>query len=560
MRFTLLCWALAALTFVQDIQAKDHSVPVREVTVFKDGHALVTHQGTLPTDEKGNATIDHVPTPVIGTFWAHSANKKASLRSLTSGTATITKLRSAATTLELLQANTGARVLLRDSRNVEYSATIVRAEPTEKVILLKTDVGTKVVPADSIREVTFIGDPKSEIPGKETRNQLRLTLDWGNRKPDATTEIGMSYLQRGIRWIPNYRLHLKDDGTVRVQLQATLLNEMIDLKEVTVNLLVGVPTFDFKGTIDPIALQQTVQQLSNHFSDPRSPTTNQPFASNFGNSVMLQQQMSRMGERRGGHNAGGGSDQLGPDVANAGAVEDLFVYTVEDITLAKGERMIVHVGEWEMKYEDIYRLQIAATPPNEVRRNFNSEQQKRIAMLRNAPKVKHMVRIANTSSVPLTTAPALIITDRSVLGQGMMTFTSPGGSVDVGLTTAINVPVSHKENQVSSRQITGDDGYKYLRFEYEGSIRLKNFHKDKIQIEVVRNTLGEIDSADKDGKISKPSAWTDNSSDMPAWWRWYSWPSWWYLYNARGRAEWDLEVDAEDSVMLTYKWHYQWRL
>ena len=213
----LHCAVLVSCASGEDVQ-----LPVREITVFKDGHALVTHEGELVTDDNGNATIDYVPVPVIGTFWAHSAQENATLRSVSSGNRKITKTRSAKQTRELLQANVGAKVSLRDHNNGIFTATIVSAEPDAAVVLLKTDLGTKVVPADSIQEVTFLEDPKLDMSYEESRNQLRLQLDWGNHKPAKTARIGMSYLQRGIRWIPNYRLHLKENGTVLVQMQATL--------------------------------------------------------------------------------------------------------------------------------------------------------------------------------------------------------------------------------------------------------------------------------------------------------------------------------------------------
>ena len=552
---------LAIITSVA--AAEDLQLPVREITVFKDGHALITHEGELATDDKGNATIDYVPTPVIGTFWAHSAQKEATLRSVASGNYKVTKSRSATQTRELLQANIGARVTLRDHANATYSATIVKADAGSSVVVLKTDLGTKIVPVDSIQDVTFLTDPKLDVTYEETKNQLRLDLDWGNQKPAKTARIGMSYLQRGIRWIPSYRLHLKGDGIVQVQMQATLLNEMTDLNDVTVHLLVGVPTFEFKGTIDPIALQQAVEQLSAYFTDPNNAiATNNAFAGNFSNGIMLQQQVSRMGDYRpapaNGSSAAAGGD-LGPEIAGAGKNEDLFVYTVKNITLAKGERMIVQVGSWEMKYEDVYRLEIAATPPREVRVAFNTDQQQRLAQLYNAPKVQHVIRIVNSSNVPLTTAPALFRSDSSVLGQGMMTFTSPGGRVDVPLTTAINVSVAHEENEVGQQEERREADHLYLRFNYAGTIRLMNFHDKPVNVEVVRGTLGEMDSAGEDGKLSKPSAWTMNSAVTPEWWSWYSWPYWWHQFNSRGQAEWNVTIPAGKDIVLPYTWHYFWR-
>src|SRR5687768_8195237 len=57
-------------------------MPVREITVFKDGHAFVLHEGTMPVDAGGNVLLDYLPTPVIGTFWPYSANPKIKLTSV----------------------------------------------------------------------------------------------------------------------------------------------------------------------------------------------------------------------------------------------------------------------------------------------------------------------------------------------------------------------------------------------------------------------------------------------------------------------------------------------
>ena len=46
-------------------------MPVKEVTVFKDGHAFVLHEGAMPTDAAGNVLMDYLPSPVLGTFWPY---------------------------------------------------------------------------------------------------------------------------------------------------------------------------------------------------------------------------------------------------------------------------------------------------------------------------------------------------------------------------------------------------------------------------------------------------------------------------------------------------------
>jgi len=59
-----------------------------------------------------------------------------------------------------------------------------------------------------------------------------------------------------------------------------------------------VPTFAFKDTIDPIALQQNLAQLSQYFQNGGTPQNGQLLAYNFGNAIMSQQ-AARPGDYRG---------------------------------------------------------------------------------------------------------------------------------------------------------------------------------------------------------------------------------------------------------------------
>src|ERR1039458_6279769 len=60
-------------------------MPVREVTVFKDGHALMLHQGRIPVDGSGDVVMDYLPAPVLGTFWPYSADKDVKLTAVVAG-------------------------------------------------------------------------------------------------------------------------------------------------------------------------------------------------------------------------------------------------------------------------------------------------------------------------------------------------------------------------------------------------------------------------------------------------------------------------------------------
>ena len=165
--------------------------------------------------------------------------------------------------------------------------------------MLETAEGIRVIPLSSIQEVTFLERPNADIETQRQQNVLSLQLDWPEGESVDTANVGMAYIQRGIRWIPNYRLELDGKGKARVKLQATLINEMIDLENVTANLVIGVPHFAFKETIDPIALGQATAQLSSYFQEGSQTALRCPMPSRL---RWRGWESIAIGRRRGRHN------------------------------------------------------------------------------------------------------------------------------------------------------------------------------------------------------------------------------------------------------------------
>ena len=170
-------------------------------------------------------------------------------------------------------------------------------------------------------------------------------------------------MQKGIRWIPNYKITLDGDGSALIELQATLINELADLENVTANLVVGVPRFEFDHTRDPIALQDVAARLGQYFQSGSQTA--------FALSNAIMSQTTRMGEvRRPAARTVQPDLDLGPEVGGA-KNEDLFVFTVENLSLGKGERMVLPVTSFTIPYADVYQLDVSMTPPTEVWRQFN---------------------------------------------------------------------------------------------------------------------------------------------------------------------------------------------
>ncbi|MBN2180880.1 MAG: hypothetical protein JW715_03115 [Sedimentisphaerales bacterium] len=549
-------------------------MPVKEVTIFKDGHAFVLHEGSMPTDKDGNVVLDYLPTPIIGTFWSYSAQNNARLTGVVTGKRIVSFDKTALNIPELIRANIGARVRVAEaglgayeciisgiptrssdelSRTNPPSSPLALSQPGN-IVLLKFEGGIKAVPIERIQEITFLDEPKPTIAQEEFRNIMTLKLDWGRKEPAKTANVGMVYVQRGIRWIPNYRVDIDGKGQAVIKLQATIINELADIEDVKAHLVIGVPKFAFEETPDPISLQQTVAQLSSHFRrDSQS-------AYAFSNMIMSQ---SVAPVRHVEPPQNREVVDLGPDVAESAKNEDLYVFTLEHITLKKGQRMVVPVAEYKLKYRDVFVLDLPFGPPPEVRQRFNNEQTAQLARLYHAPKVMHKIRLANDAECPLTTAPALILREGRLIGQSMMTYTAVGASSDLELTVAVDIAVERTDLETERiNDAARWDGNIYARSNLTGTISLTNRRAQSVAMEVRRSVLGNIDSASNDGEIEhlgrQEGGWM-TIDGYPFWWNWYNWPYWWYRFNAIGRVNWQFELKSGQSIELEYKYHYFWR-
>ena len=222
------------------------------------------HEGTLPTDAAGHVVMDYLPTPVLGTFWPYSSNKDAKLAGVVAGQRRVLVEETALTLAQLLEGNAGAEAILTEKigganrEPVRYACTIVgipersgeelaatappnstpRAPEKGSVVLVRTADGVKVVAIENIQDVTFTMPHRNKLSHEEFRNLLTLKLDWGSRRPASSTDVGLVYLQKGVRWIPSYKVTLDGTGNAAIKLQTTLLNELADIEDVTANLVI----------------------------------------------------------------------------------------------------------------------------------------------------------------------------------------------------------------------------------------------------------------------------------------------------------------------------------
>lgn len=108
-------------------------LPVREVTVFKDGNAFVLHRGHTTLDSQNSVVFDGLPSPILGTFWPFSASPGIQLQSVSLGPEDVVRSRPALSLREFLEANTGRRIRVTELDGKSYHAELmaVPEQPSE---------------------------------------------------------------------------------------------------------------------------------------------------------------------------------------------------------------------------------------------------------------------------------------------------------------------------------------------------------------------------------------------------------------------------------------------
>ena len=558
---------------------------ITEVTAFKDGHALVVRAGSVALDADGDAVLRDLPRPILGTFWADEDEAEATLASVVSERVEEVESLPAASLAALLEANIGARVAYLDVRNqvregilreiirgddpmglvvrqpaggidhrwMAYPQPVQPPAAPKRIALVETASGVASIPVEQLRDLRFLdGAPRTSVEVARERERMTLDLEWEHGAP-GEGDVRLMYVQKGVRWIPSYRVSIIDDERVRLELQATIVNELADLDDVTMHFAVGVPSFAFADSPDPMGLRDALAGLGPYFRSSSGT------GSMLSNALMSQTAMVPS-------DVGGSATPApaAPELSGSERAEDLFVYTVDHITLRRGARMVVPLVSYEVGYESLYRLEIPARPPFEMTHSIPAQSKTAIERALSRPIPTHVLRIVNNNErgYPITTAPALVLSNGRTLAQGMLTFTAPGGTSDLevgkGVEIGVEVRETEEERELKAVRWNNHD-YARARVGFVGELTNR---KDKpIRMEVVKIAFGERPEAGQGAQIEMLSPYDPRlgSEREWNWWHGYSWPWWWSRFNGMARISWDVTIEPGDRAQVEAGWGYLWR-
>ena len=356
-----------------------------------------------------------------------------------------------------------------------------------------------------ISEAAYLPLQEVALAGKDVATQVartaevytrakRLVLDFGQAAAEKPVSMHLYYFTPGFRWVPTYRINGNLKNQASLALQGEIINDNEDLADAGVDLVVGVPNFRFKDVVSPLILERTLRNL--------------PAASGDNNlNNMLQSQVAFNNSYR----STGGGEAPNPGLpaelaAGSGGEQDLFVYPLENFSLAREGRATAALWQNTVPVRNVYTYEIKARRNRlsggqvlaEGNPSGNPNGPNRIVL----NQIWHQLELTNTSQVPWTTGAAITMRDNLPLGQDLLTYTSVGGKTLLPLTIAVDLRGTSDEEEISRKPNAAHlDDYEYSLVQKKGTITITNSRKEPSEVCISVATGGKIEKASDGGKV-----------------------------------------------------------
>jgi len=547
-----LFWTLAGYSG----EAPDAEFKTSAVAAFKNGLAFVVKQGDVRLED-GAGRIASIPNATLGSLWITPNDAGASLEEVVAYRYKVPVRENLTALADVLLANAGKVVTVEYGNQKEYTGEIVGfpeeghftpeaapvpapsteytstmtaastalpSRPVPEFLLLKVEGKLLALYFRSITQVTLPAEPALQAKHEEERKALRFKV----KGAGAHANLTMGYLENGLGWTPSYLVSLEDDKTARITMQAVLVDDAEDLKAADVFFVVGVPNFAYAHIPSPMALQQTLL-------DFMQAATRKDISGAGGrdsNGLLGQMRVNMI------------SDLEAPSPSFATAVEelagapeeDLFLYTRNGVTLARGERATYNVFSGNVTYEHIYQWEVEDQPRVDGMGNVQNYQNSGTPDRVERNNIWHALRVKNTTKFPWTSAPAMVISGTKPVSQGTLPYTPKSAVSNLKLTIATDIRASHEEQEVDrQRNVERRRGYTYDQVTVEGTLKIKNYKSKDVRLSIDKTLRGSVESQTDNGKAEK-------LGEAIA------------VDNPMSRLTWEVTLKAGDERKITYRY------
>jgi hypothetical protein len=501
------------LSFPTVASAEEITLPVlntkaKRIAVFKNGLGFFMREGTATLND-GWGITEYVPNASLGSLWISSMDKEAFLEEVIGFKEDIRRSVEAISIEELLVSNIGKRVKIaygdkmiegtirsvpgtrepdrEDRPRTDYNRNVYDPGLQSKlasIVIIDTDDGEVVLNKGNISKVEFPKDFSAKYLSKEKAKRIKFKV--GTPKKEA--RLSLSYLQKGISWVPSYLVNIEDPKRARITMQATLINDAEDSENVDIFFVVGYPNFLYADVLSPMALEESITQFM------------QGLRREGRQDVSGMQAITR--QRADFRDSGTLSNlDYGYEAMKEvpGTVEeDLFLYNKKNVSTRKGERAYYHIFFDEVDYQHIYEWEIPDTINVDPRGYQRTEQERK-----DRENVWHSIKLTNATNYPWTTSPAFVVSGWRPLSQDTINYTPKNAKTNLKLTVATDVKHDRHEYEIDRQRDVRLYTHSYDLVTVKGELHIKN-HKDKeISMEVKKRLTGEVIEVSHNGRIEK---------------------------------------------------------
>lgn len=532
----ILCFFVIPVSYAKEPPA----IQTKTVAVFKNGLGFFIKEGKVYV-KNGWAIIENVPNSTLGSIWITSLDKNIELQEVIGYRKEIQKEIEAINLEELLKANIGKKVTITSRDKVIEG--IIKSVPDDrmkgerrmysgfprsydysypgtkpgKIVIIATENGEVALNKHTISKIKFHEGFSTKFHKEEEVKRIKVKLN--TRKERA--ELMVSYLQKGIIWIPSYLVNIQNPKKARITMKAVIINDAENLKNANVFFVVGYPNFIYADILSPMALEESITQFITALERGSRNRHEYGELSN----IMAQRVISSTGE----------PSQLDYRYATIKGLsgvseEDLFLYNKQGISLQKGERGYYPIFSANVDYKHIYEWEIPDTLNINERGYYCSREAKK-----KREQIWHSIKLSNSTKYPWTTAPAFVVSGQKPLAQGTINYTPKGEKTNLKLTIATDITTDRKEYEIERQRAVFLYHRSYDLVTVKGELYIKNCKSEDVIIEIKKAVTGEVIETSNNGKIQKTAEGLAG-------------------VNSRSTISWEIPLKAGKKVKVIYKY------
>lgn len=523
---------------------------LESIGLFKNGLAVV--RATFPVSGPGSYRWDKVPQVVHGSFWVES-DGLVSVRSTSrlinetpeveqpvgelqgdlAGKQVRVTMKATEGAVQVVSGRVWEVPFTMGNRNWDTNYTTLTPGSRNRYGYYPQPSNIVTRPASTFLVIEQDGGKRCYIQGANiasvevegpfgpvTRKVERPVLVFDVRKvPSQGGVVRVSYLTKGLAWLPAYQVDLSDAGKLKIRQSAVVRNEMQDLDGSELQLISGYPNVRFGGVDSPLlpttGLAAFFQQVNASGSASGASLT----------SNMMSQQIAYNSYARAPE-----APTL-PEVAESGNVSDDIHYeSIGKHDLKLGDSLSLDIAAAEAGYERVVDWTVADP------RGTNGRYRNRDAVRDEDHEPWDAVRFTNPFKFPMTTAPALVMENGRFRGQSLSQWVNPEQSTCLRITRALSVRAESREvEEEGQREIVYIAGNDYQKTEVKGRLTLHNYRGKEVTMNITCEFSGKMIEAEMDPESMLRAEGV-------------------YSVNPRRQLKWNVKVPAGGKKELTYRY------